>query len=286
MTRGIRIACAVAFLAALSALASPAELQVAISTERAEWGVGEPIAVDLALSNVGAETLYVQRGVLMGDALAESILVLRIVAEGTQDIIVADVPSSAPPPTLAPVDGVGAPVWVAATTLLPGASLGVSIPNLLRWFPFLAAGEYEVLALVQVPAARSAEEDAEGGFWIELGAAEDAVALSAALRFRVVAPQGPSEGDLARLAEARASLNRATSAEGACASFATLAIEAVDRYVQACAAYWVGEAYSRFGRWEDAAAAYLEAMRRFPDSVFRTHAERRLGELAQGASGG
>lgn len=284
MTRGIRIACAVAFLATLSALAGQAELQLSISMQSAAWSVGEPVAVQLVLRNPGEVTVYVQRGALDGDLLAESVLVLRTLPDGTQEAVAVDAPSTPPPPGFAPIDGSVPPVWVAATAILPGASVELSVPNLLRLLPFLAAGAYEVLALVQLPTSGIAEVDANGDLWMELGSAEGVAALSNPLTFQVVAPAGASDADLERLTAARAPLNRATSAEDAVGPFAALAVEAADSYVRACAAYWVGEAHERFGRHEEAAAAYLEVIRRFPDSIFRAHAEARLGELA-GAAG-
>ncbi|MFC2083174.1 hypothetical protein ACFLSG_03955 [Candidatus Bipolaricaulota bacterium] len=277
------LCCSLAWIGAVAGcFAAEPQIQVRIELDRNDHMVGEPISIAFELTNVGNSDLIHEEGIFTDDLLAGSILVLRLLPDGEQEVIVSDRPVQIPPPLPASPGGEDSAYLVPSRVLGAGETRILLLHNVLRSIPFLENGEYEVVALLILPwyEALAAEGEGSSAGYVDLYAAQSIAVASSPLALDVTAPEATSEEDLEALTQARVAYGAARMVEEAVRIFAVLQEGTSDLYVAACAQYWIGEAYQRFGLYDRAVIAYEAVISEFSDSSFAVDAMKRMEEIA------
>ena len=285
MRRTITLLCySLAWIGAvLGCLAAEPQLQLEITLEQSEYIVGEPIAITSVLSNFGNEDLIHEAGIITEEFLAASVLLVRVLPDGGQEVIVSDWPAQIPPALPAAGEGEEAAFLVPASVIEPTETRTFLLPNLLRYIPFLEEGEYELVAFFILPwyGALAAEGMGADTGYVDVYAAQAIAVASLPLAFDVTAPASVPEEDLDELYQARITYAAASTDEEAVRAFTNLRDDTSNLYVEACAQYWIGEVYQRFRVFEEAKTAYEAVVTEFAASTFAAYAVDRLAEIEE-----
>lgn len=282
MTKHQRIACllSVSLLAAL-ALSALAGASIELELVNPVVALGEPFDVTARLSNIGAEALITTDEAFAAARLWPHLKLTRILPDGTEIPIVSDRPLLSPSPSSLWVDRGGVQVRVRpALAIAPGASVDVRIENLLRYFPLVDPGSYELALSYELPLYAGIFTDAAYGD-TELVAADCVDEYSEAtgrVDFVLALSEELTEEDVEWFRLARERFMGSRLAEDVIGALA-LPAEGPPAYVRACSWYWIGEAYQLFWADDQAAAAYEVVLSSFPDSPFAGYASVRLAEI-------
>jgi len=270
-------------VAAMLGIAAEADLSLETTLSQDVFLLGEPISIDLTLTNEGEADVIHEDGYFSKETLESSILVLVVLPDGARKVIVSDTPISIDDPIPAPLPGEEPGQLVPATIISPQETKSFVIENLLRSIPFLKVGLYELRAFLVLPIydgfSVAGEQGAPG--LVNTYDAELLAVVGPLHEFSVTAPDDVAEDDLTRLLAARIAFGIANTEEEATGEFIYAQSESTHTYVQACSGYWIGEAYERFAQVDDAVSAYESVLESYAESVFALYAEQRLAQLTR-----
>ncbi len=281
MMRRVILTLTAALAATFAACAADGGMWVDILLDRSTVSLGEPVDVTIRVTNAGEAPFVTNQDALTAWWLWPHLELVRVRKDGTDEVIRTDSPVATPPPPSWWIVRGQTNVAVAQAAILePGASLDITLTNLVLYLPLVDEGTYRLAIAYDFPSYAQATTDPAYGEipLVVMGEEGRVTPTCTAFEFTLELPDGVRGSDAEWFSLARTSLLQSRSVGVAVNAFAPP--EGATLHVRACSTFWTGEAHRLYGDLEQASAAYHAVLAQPGETIFVTYAQRRLDAIA------